>query len=81
MLELLAERMDIAEHIGEYKKEQGVTILQTSRWDEIVHDRVQAGHSKELSEIFVKEMFEAIHQESIRKQTAVMNRVDKKVTS
>ena len=73
MLELMAERMEVAESIGEYKKKQGVTILQTSRWDEIVKDRVRTGLSKELTDIFVKEMFEAIHQESIRKQTDIMN--------
>jgi chorismate mutase len=76
MLELMAERMEIAESIGEYKRKQGVTILQTSRWDEIVKDRVKTGRSKELTEIFVKEMFEAIHQESIRKQTEIMNKKD-----
>lgn len=81
LLELLSERMEIAERIGAYKKEQGVTILQTSRWDEIVRDRVRTGLSKELSEVFVKEMFEAIHQESIRKQTTVMNSRPAEVTA
>lgn len=73
MLELMSERMEIAERIGQYKKDAGITILQTSRWSEIVEDRVAKGSTKELTEQFVKEMFEAIHQESIRKQTAVMN--------
>ena len=72
LLELLSERMDIAQRIGQYKKDNDVTILQTSRWDEIVKDRVKTGNSKELTETFVKEMFDAIHQESIRKQTTIM---------
>ncbi|MEZ5002733.1 MAG: bifunctional 3-deoxy-7-phosphoheptulonate synthase/chorismate mutase type II [Chitinophagales bacterium] len=73
LLELLSERMEIAQRIGQYKKENDVTILQTSRWDEIVQDRVKKGASKDLTDTFVKAMFEAIHQESIRKQTKVMN--------
>lgn len=73
LLELLSERMDVAQRIGQFKKDNDVTILQTSRWDEIVKNRVQVGTSKELTEAFVKDMFEAIHQESIRKQTQVMN--------
>lgn len=73
LMELLSERMDIAERIGEYKRDNGVTVLQTSRWDEIVKDRVKTGMSKELSETFIKELFEAVHQESIRKQMVVLN--------
>jgi chorismate mutase len=73
ILELLSERMDIAKSIGQYKRDNDVTVLQTNRWDEIVKDRVERGLSKELTETFVKAMFEAIHQESIRKQESIMN--------
>ncbi len=80
LLELLSERMDIAKNIGQYKRDNDVTVLQTSRWDEIVRDRVERGVSKELTETFVKEMFEAIHQESIRKQESIMNPAKKTVS-
>jgi len=73
IMEILSERMDIARKIGEFKRDNNVTILQSSRWDEIVHDRIQKGTKKELTEEFIKELFEAIHQESIRHQTKVMN--------
>jgi chorismate mutase len=73
MMEILSERMDIARQIGLYKKENNYTILQTNRWDEIVKDRINKGVSKELTEEFIKELFEAIHQESIRNQTKIMN--------
>ncbi|HZH68718.1 MAG TPA: chorismate mutase, partial [Chitinophagales bacterium] len=74
VLEILAERMDIAEKIGEFKRDNKMTILQTGRWDQIVQDRAKMGLSKGLTEEFVKELFEAIHQESIRHQTKVMNK-------
>jgi chorismate mutase len=73
LIELMGERMDIARQIGEFKKEHSVTILQTTRWDEIVHNRVKSGHKKQLSEDFIKAIFEAVHQESIRHQNIVMN--------
>jgi len=73
IMEILSERMDIARQIGQFKKDHAITILQTGRWDEIVHDRIVKGHKKELTEDFIKELFEAIHQESIRHQTKVMN--------
>ncbi|MCO5230524.1 MAG: bifunctional 3-deoxy-7-phosphoheptulonate synthase/chorismate mutase type II [Chitinophagales bacterium] len=73
ILEILADRMDVVEKIGEFKRDNKITILQSGRWDEIVHDRVQKGLNKGLTEDFIKELFEAVHQESIRHQTKVMN--------
>ncbi len=73
IMEILSERMDIARQIGGFKRDHAMTILQTGRWDEIVHDRIVKGQQKELTEEFIKELFEAIHQESIRHQTKVMN--------
>jgi chorismate mutase len=72
-MEILSERMDIAKQIGQFKKDNNVTILQTNRWAEIVTDRIAKGAKRELTEDFIKELFEAIHQESIRHQTKVMN--------
>ncbi|MCO5233011.1 MAG: bifunctional 3-deoxy-7-phosphoheptulonate synthase/chorismate mutase type II [Chitinophagales bacterium] len=73
ILEILVDRMDIVEKIGEFKRDNNITILQSGRWDEIVHDRVQKGLKKGLTEDFIKDLFEAVHQESIRHQTKVMN--------
>lgn len=73
LLELMGERMEVARKIGEFKRDNAITILQAGRWDEIVRDRVAKGGKKELTQDFVTEMMEAIHQESIRHQTKVMN--------
>jgi chorismate mutase len=73
LLELMSERMGIARQIGEFKRDAGITILQTGRWDEIVRDRVKTGAEKELTEKFVLDLMEAVHKESIRNQTKVMN--------
>lgn len=73
IMELMAERMDVAKRIGEFKRDNNMVILQSSRWDEIVKDRVNKGEKKELTEDFVRAMFDAIHQESIRHQAKVMN--------
>ena len=50
-----------------------MVILQSGRWDEIVKDRVAKGQQKELTEEFVRALFDAVHQESIRNQTKIMN--------
>ena len=74
VIDILAERMNIARKIGEFKKSNNMTILQSGRWDDIVHDRVKKGMEKKLTDGFVVEIFDSIHQESIRHQTEIMNK-------
>lgn len=69
----MAERMKIVEKIGNYKKENGVTILQVNRWDEILHKRTAYAKALNLSTEFAEKLLELIHSESIRKQTEIMN--------
>ena len=66
-------RMNIAERIGEYKRENKVTILQVSRWEDIVNKRLSEGIALGLSENFIKGFLKLIHEESIRRQAEVMN--------
>lgn len=76
LLDMMADRMSVAEQIGHYKKQNNITILQTSRWDEIVRTRLEEGQEKNLTREFVLKLFEIIHQESIQHQSRVMNEGD-----
>ncbi|RKD19549.1 3-deoxy-7-phosphoheptulonate synthase [Pelobium manganitolerans] len=69
----LAERMKVVEQIGEFKRDNDVTILQVSRWDEILQKRVSYGSVLNLDKDFSAKILELIHNESIRRQTAIMN--------
>jgi chorismate mutase len=73
VIQKLAERMQIVEKIGNYKKDNGITILQVNRWDEILKKGVQYGKALKLDEDFTEKLLELIHSESIRKQTEIMN--------
>jgi len=73
LIQLFESRMHLAEKIGTYKKENNVTILQNSRWNEIIERTVSQGKEKGLSSEFVEKVFKAIHQESINHQTTIMN--------
>ena len=73
LLELLGKRMKIAEDIGEVKKEKGVTILQTNRWEEIIEKASKKGAHQGLSERFMVRYLNAVHQESIDHQNEIMN--------
>jgi chorismate mutase len=74
MLNLLSNRMRLAERIGEYKQRNNIAILQSSRWNEILERAVTKGKLKGLSEEFVTVYLKAVHQESINHQEKVMNR-------
>lgn len=73
LLQLLAERMRLAERIGYYKKSSQVAIFQPSRWNEILESGIAKGKIKGLSEEFLTLILKAIHQESIHHQDRVMN--------
>lgn len=78
LMQVLARRMEVIEKIGEYKRENDVTILQIDRLIEILETRVNSGSFKGLDKSFVKNICLLLHQESIRKQNELMNaKVDK----
>ncbi len=73
LLDLLETRMNTAEIIGKYKRDNNITILQTGRWEQIISRAVDKGKDKGLSEEFICKVFEALHQESINHQNKIMN--------
>ena len=74
LVDILKRRMNIVEKIGIHKKENQVTILQSNRWEELLKTRIQHGIDNGLSEEFMNKVLKAIHQESINRQTKVMNK-------
>ena len=73
ILQLLSERMNVAEQIGRIKRENDVRILQASRWEDIVEHVLAQSHNLDLSEEFLHTMLNAVHVESINRQNRVMN--------
>jgi chorismate mutase len=75
LLTLLKRRMNIADEVGNYKKENNLTILQTARWNEILERALLKGDSLNLSKEFLIKYFDAVHMESINHQNKIMNDV------
>lgn len=73
LLEILGNRMQIAQQIGQLKKEKNISVLQHKRWKEILQKMIEEGQQKELSEEFILKIFKAIHQESIMNQEKIIN--------
>jgi chorismate mutase len=73
LMQILSQRMKVAEKIAEYKKENNITILQTNRWNEILNRACQRAEKLGLSRDFITKYFDAVHMESISHQTKVFN--------
>lgn len=72
ILQLLSERMNVAEQIGRIKRENDVRILQTARWEDIMKRVLMSSRSLGLSETFLRTMLDAVHVESIEHQNRIM---------
>ena len=64
--------MEVSAQIGEYKKRNNVTVVQMDRWKKILAEHVATGADLGLSPQLIDEVFEAIHQASIERQSSIM---------
>jgi chorismate mutase len=81
LIDTLATRSQLIEQIGEYKKENNVTIFQLERWNEIMQTRPEWGKQSNLFPDFIRELYTIIHNESIRVQTEIMNKKESETRS
>jgi chorismate mutase len=65
--------MKIAEKIGQYKKDNNITILQTRRWNDILDRAYRKGERLGLSKEFITKYFDAVHMESIAHQNNIFH--------
>ena len=73
LMQILSQRMKVAEKIAIYKKENNITILQTNRWNEILNRACSRAEKLGLSREFITKYFDAVHMESINHQTKIIN--------
>ena len=72
LIDLLAKRMGISREIGAYKRDNGMTIVQTKRYSEILDKRAAQGVLKGIDAECIKKIFECIHEESVRQQVELL---------
>ncbi len=73
LLNTLASRMDVSRKIGSYKRDHNVAILQTNRWEQVVEGIKEKARSCGLSEKFAEDVYNAIHEESVRVQNEILS--------
>ena len=65
---LIARRMEISDQIGELKRSNNLTILQSGRWQEVVEKVTTKASELGLGRDFTTKILDAIHLESIERQ-------------
>ena len=73
LLELLSRRMRVSRDIGQYKKEHNMTVFQANRYSEILDKRGAQGALLGMSPEFIAQVFEHVHEESVRQQVEIIN--------
>jgi len=64
----IARRMEVSRKIGAFKKEHNIDIVQPTRFEQILSNRLSWAEEKALSEEMVQQIMQALHKESIRVQ-------------
>lgn len=73
LMGLIAKRMEVSREIGELKRDKGLTVFQPSRYDETMKRCETYCERAKLDAEAMKDIFEAIHSESIRQQLRILN--------
>lgn len=74
VMDILAKRMQVCREIGQYKKEHNIAVLQARRYNEILDKLGAQGAQCGMDADFVKKIYSAIHEESVRQQIDVINK-------
>lgn len=72
LLEILSKRMEICREIGRYKKEQGMKVVHTTRYNQILESHESQSDIMGISPHCIKNIFEELHEESVRQQMEIV---------
>ncbi len=68
LIDLLAQRMNIAQMIGSLKESGGLHVLQPARWNQVMERVLAQADEKGLDRKFIQDVFECIHEAAMSKQ-------------
>ena len=74
LVEMLAKRMRVCREIGQYKKEHGMRVVQGARYGDMMKSRGEMAREMGMSEDFMRTVFAAVHEESVRQQLEIFKK-------
>lgn len=72
LIHLLSQRMNLAREIGKLKKANNMTVFQPDRWKIITEYAEKKAAETNMDPDFVKNIFKAVHEESVTVQNKIM---------
>ena len=67
--EIIGKRAEVVRQVGEWKHQHGERVFQPQRWQQVLQHCQTIAEKYGLSETVVREVMEAIHNESVRIQS------------
>ena len=68
LLNLLRKRMDAVSRISKVKMEKGLPVIDWTRWEKLLSDRLVKAGRAGLDKNFITDLFNLVHEESQRRQ-------------
>lgn len=75
LISLLSRRMSVAREIGELKQQANIPVLQPQRYKKLMERRLSQAERLNLSDDFVKKIFTVLHEESVRQQVNLRDKL------
>jgi len=72
LISLLKKRNEKTIMIGDYKKENSITVLQIGRLRKMMEERLEFANNLNLDKTYILKVLQLLHKESIRIQTNIM---------
>lgn len=76
IINLLTERMRVVSKVGRYKKENDIPALDATRWQQVISAKKKLAAENGLSQKLVSDLYERIHQESLRLEKAINLKIE-----
>jgi len=77
LIHTLQLRTKVVEKIALAKIKQNITALQLKRFEALMNERIEAGRKLGLEENFIKEIFDSIHEQSVKLQSELFEKSKK----
>lgn len=74
IIHLLNQRMEIVDKIADLKKNKNIAVFQPERWGEVLCKMTTQAEKNQLREEFITALYKAIHQESMARQSKIINK-------
>jgi chorismate mutase len=76
LLELLSQRMQVVELVGQYKREHSLAPLDPSRWQQVLTKRHEWADELGLDQSLVTDIFNLIHHHALKMEAGQIKPVE-----